>query len=241
MTSDHILSNRLLVRILIAISLMALLMIGMTIGGHMLGKTLAREDFTDETSPLHLIVGQDVLKLPANMLRFASERQSGRQDAVHLALVWPGLQGYSQENAALFTDKNSTDSVIFAEFSQSIMSRDMSGRLEPIYKRLFTGKESPGPGGLTIHELDPKSGYGSEQILTAERKGERPYVVRCILPRDGAPSSSADCQRDIHVGRDLTLLYRFSSRLLDHWADIDKAMVAFADRAIESGNGTQVP
>jgi hypothetical protein len=131
--------------------------------------------------------------------------------------------------------------VIFAEFSQSIMSRDMSGRYEPIYKRLFTDVERPGPGGLTIHEFDPKSGYGSEHILTAERKGEPPYVVRCILPRDGAPSSSADCQRDVHVGRDLTLLYRFSSRLLDQWADIDKAMVDFANRAIESGNGTQAP
>ena len=104
------------------------------------------------------------------------------------------------------------------------MSRDMSGRLEPIYQHLFEGKPEPGPAGLERHAMKKNSGYGEEVFLTAGRATDAPYVVRCLIPSATAASTTSDCQRDIHMGRDLVVLYRFSSQLLPQWKAIDTAV-----------------
>jgi hypothetical protein len=144
------------------------------------------------------------------------------------------MQGFTRDNARVFTDSAMTDRLIFAEFSQSVMSRDMSGRLEPIYKRLFVGSPEAATGGLVLHRLNPKSGFGSETILTARLGNGENYVVRCILPTAGQSSTSADCQRDIHVGQDLTLLYRFSSKRLAEWSSLNAAMMKFARERVHN-------
>ena len=107
------------------------------------------------------------------------------------------------------------------------MSRDMSGRLEPIYTQVFDGPASAGPNGLTRHGVKATSSYAGETFLVAERKGEPPYVVRCLEPAANDASTSADCQRDIHAGKDLVVLYRFSRNLLPQWREIDEAVEGF--------------
>jgi hypothetical protein len=114
------------------------------------------------------------------------------------------------------------------------MSRDMSGRLGPIYSRLFRGEPEAGPAGLIAHHLDAKSGFGKEVVLTGMTRTGGLYVVRCLLPKTPAEATTADCQRDIHVGRDLTLLYRFSSRLLPQWETLDARLQAFAGNHIQN-------
>jgi hypothetical protein len=42
-----------------------------------------------------------------------------------------------------------------------------------------------------------------------------------MMPTDETRSTSADCQRDIHIGSDLSVLYRFSSRLLPQWQGME--------------------
>jgi hypothetical protein len=48
--------------------------------------------------------------------------------------------------------------------------------------------------------------------------------VRCLLPDTPAAATSGDCQRDIAVGQDLSVLYRFSSARLPDWRALDKAV-----------------
>ncbi|MNL64195.1 hypothetical protein D3C87_1883880 [compost metagenome] len=107
------------------------------------------------------------------------------------------------------------------------MSRDMSGRLEPIYTQVFEGAASPGPNGLTRHGVKASSSYAGEAFFIAQRQGEPAYVVRCLEPDANEASTSADCQRDIHVGKDLVVLYRFSRNLLPQWREIDNAVGGF--------------
>jgi hypothetical protein len=232
-TDESLISNRFLFRLTATIGVMAVLTALISVVGKNYGDELSLGGHTASTEIQHVIVGQDVIALPANVIRFESQRHSGPADAVSVYLSWPRMEGYSHANALAFSNPANAEALVFADFSQSVMSRDMSGRLEPIYEKLFTGEPRLGPAGLSIHDLSEKSGFGDEKLLTGKTKTGAVYAVRCILPKSRAHATAADCQRDIHVGRDLTLLYRFSSNLLPQWEKIDAAMLKFASGHIK--------
>lgn len=230
--SESLISNRMLFRVTVVIGLLAALASGLSVAGKWLGDDLVLGGNTDSTTAYRIVVGQDALTLPANAIRFEMQRKNGRAEAVSIHLTWPGLEGYSRSNAAAFSDPRRADRLIFAEFSQSVMSRDMSGRVDPIYSKLFIGDPAAGPAGLEVHSLSRKSGFGDEKLLTGLLPDGDTYAVRCLMPTPGQPSTSADCLRDVRVGRDLTMLYRFSATLLPQWKEIDTAMQDFARRHI---------
>jgi hypothetical protein len=226
---EPLISNRLLFRITLVIGLLAGLASALSIAGRRLGEELVRGSNSDSRENYQIVIGQDALALPANVIRFDAQRKSGRAESVSIYLSWPELEGYSRSNAANFSDPHRSDRLIFAEFSQSVMSRDMSGRVDPIYSKLFSGEPTKGPAGLAVHTLSKKSGFGDERLLTATLPDGGIYAVRCLLPVDGQPATSADCLRDVRVGRDLTMLYRFSSALLPQWREIDRSIRDFAE------------
>jgi hypothetical protein len=230
--SEALISNRMLLRITAVIGLLAALTSALSIVGTWLGDGLALGGNTPSQEIHHIIVGQDVLALPANVIRFETQRRTGPAESVSIHLSWPGLEGYDLSNAATFSDPNRSDRLIFAEFSQSVMSRDMSGRVEPIYSRLFTGETETGPAGLVIHSLSRKSGFGDERLLTGTLPDGGVYAVRCLIPSETRNATSADCLRDVAIGRDLTLLYRFSSTLLPQWREIDVAIRTYASKRL---------
>ena len=90
------------------------------------------------------------------------------------------------------------------------MSRDMSGRFEPIYRALIVKPGNAGPGAASCFiGFNEKSGYMNEVLAVAERTdGRRPFVARCLSGPE-AEESLAPCERDIQVGDDLSLSYRF--------------------------------
>ena len=53
------------------------------------------------------------------------------------------------------------------------------------------------------------------------------FVARC-LDGESAAESLAPCERDIHVGNDLSLSYRFPKELLGDWQKLDAAIRAKA-------------
>ena len=118
------------------------------------------------------------------------------------------------------------------------MSRDMSGRFEPIYSHLIDPTPHPFANGMTLHKLRADTGYGDEVLLTAPRAGDPDYVVRCLLPASPEFTTSGDCQRDIKVGRDLSVLYRFSSRHLAEWEHIDAAIAQFVETRLVNRSAT---
>ncbi|OBZ96396.1 membrane protein [Pararhizobium polonicum] len=206
---------------------LAALTAAISLAGRWYGDRLALAGHTTSTEANDIFIGQDHLRLPSNVIRFEQQRITGIAERADLYLTWPGLQGYTDETRARFNDVNHPESLIFLDISQSTMSRDMSGRIEPIYQHLFEGAPLPGPAGLVRHDMKANSGYGQEVFFTANRDSDTPYAVRCILPATPDLSTSADCQRDIHAGRDLVVLYRFSSQLLPQWQAIDSAVVTF--------------
>ncbi|CDN48046.1 hypothetical protein [Neorhizobium galegae] len=227
-----LLSNRFLYRLAAVIAVLALLTVAISVGGHLFGQRIALAGHIDSREEFPIQIGQDKLKLPANTIRFRDQRQAGVTERVDLYLTWPELEGYSAGLRSRFDDVAQSSSLIFLQLSQSTMSRDMSGRLEPIYSKLFDGAPQQAAFGLTLHRLRADSGYGSEVVLTGQVGGAPDYAVRCVLPTPGDKATSGDCQRDIHIGQDLTVLYRFSSVLLRDWQHIDAAVRLFVENRL---------
>jgi hypothetical protein len=224
-----LISNSFLTKLTVATSVVALLTIGVSIAGKWYGRSIASGQHTESTAPKDIFIGPDHLRLPENVIRSPEQRVSGEAEQVNVALQWPAMLGYSAQNAAAFIDSSSATSLIFITYSQSTMTRDMSGRVAPIYSRLFEGLAEPGPNGLTLHHFRKGSGYGDEVLLTDPNGGQTPFAVRCVLPASPLDATSADCQRDIHLGQDLNVEYRFSSTLLSSWKTLDADVSTFTN------------
>ena len=236
-----LLSNRFLTRLTIGVAVLAGLTLAISLTGRMLGERIALAGHTEKTDAVDIVIGQDQIRLPANTIRFEEQRQTGRAERVDLYLTWPELTGYSDEERARFNDANRPESLIFLNLSQSTMSKDMSGRLGPIYSHLFDDRPEPGPAGLTQQRLKANSGYGEEVFFTGILPDGSDYAVRCMMPSDESQSTSADCQRDIHIGRDLSVLYRFSSRLLPQWQAMEARVRDYLGQSfIEDGRAVSV-
>lgn len=182
---------------------------------------------TADRSLVRLTIGDETLTIPANMLRFASARAGGLADHADLALLWPNLEGYSDDNAAAFMDGAISPNIIYATVSPRDSELDSTGRLDAIYSRLFVGKPVAGPAGLVGRTLGPDSGYDGE-IVYFSPSDAQPFVARC--PQATTPDIPATCIRDIHVGRALTLLYRFDKARLTDWRALDAATRNLADK-----------
>ena len=114
------------------------------------------------------------------------------------------------------------------------MSRDMSGRVAPIYKDLIIQPGIDGPAGLKMHGFLEKTGYLGELMVLGMREGAQPFAARC-LAGEAARETVAACERDIHVGDHLSLTYRFSKDLLTQWRQLDAAVLALARRLMVTG------
>lgn len=230
-----LLSNALLLKVTSAIAGLALLTAGISYAGHWYGERLSLAGHTDSQQVFSISIGSDMLQVPANMIRFREQRASGAAERLNVYLTWPDMQGYSQANRARFDQLDLANQLIFIELSQATMSRDMSGRLEPIYSRLFEGEPKAVGYGLVQHSLRADSGYAGEALFTASRPAKPDYVVRCVLPQaQSTEPSSGDCQRDIHIGSGLTVLYRFSATLLPDWEPIDRAIETFVQSRLST-------
>jgi hypothetical protein len=224
-----LLSTAFVYRLAAAVLLLAALTIAIAVGGRWLGQRLSLAGHTTSTQLFNITIGEDSLQLAANTIRFPSERVDGVTERVDLYLTFPQMQGYTDANRLSFNDISRSSSLVFLQLTQGTMSRDMSGRLEPIYSHLMEGKPFAGPHGLIAHRLRADAGYGGVVLLTAPRPGMPDYVVRCLLPTTPEKATSGDCQRDVKVGNDLSLLYRFSSTQLGDWDHIDAALQTFVE------------
>jgi hypothetical protein len=227
-------SSGFIYRLTAAVAVLAALTVAISVGGRSLGQHISLAGHTDSTRQIAITIGDDSVRLSANTIRFPSERMDGAAERIDLYLTWPQMQGYSEANRLRFNDISQSSTLIFLQLSQSTMSRDMSGRMDPIYSHLIEGLPFAGPHGLTAHHLRADAGYGGEVLLTAARIGKPDFVVRCLLPTAPDKATSGDCQRDIKVGKDLSVLYRFSSTLLSDWEHIDAAVQTFVESRLDN-------
>jgi hypothetical protein len=208
--------------------------LGISVGGKWLGRSIALAGHTDDTSPRAVVIGNNLISAPANTIRFDRQRRNGAAERLDLYLRWPELDGYSNAARDDFNHARGARNILFLSFEERIMSRDMSGRLEPIYASMLVQPGTKGPGGTTLYAFDAKSGYLNEVLAVAALPDGQAFVARCLVG-ESAAESLAPCERDIHVGDNLSLSYRFPRELLGDWRTLDTAIRAKAASMLRTG------
>lgn len=221
-------------KIFYAFLALALLSLALNFGGKWLGRSMAMGGHSDDTTLREIVVGNDVILAPANMIRFAHARRDGVAARLDLYLRWPDMDGYSPVARDAFNNIDGKRQIIFLSLEERMMSRDMSGRLEPIYSSLIVQPGKLGENGVTIYDFTAGSGYLSEVLAVAARPGKKPFVARCLTGKS-ASESLAPCVRDIDVGGNLSLTYRFPRELLAEWPALEAAIIAKAAELLKTG------
>jgi len=216
-----------LLRVFYVFAVLAVLSFGISVGGKWLGRSIALAGHTDDPTVREIVIGNNVIAAPANTIRFERQRHDGVATRLDLYLRWPQLDGYTNAARDDFNNTNGARNILFLSFEERMMSRDMSGRLEPIYGPMLVRPGLAGPGGLTLYAFTEKSGYLDEVLAVAAENTGEAFVARC-LAGESATESLAPCERDIHVGDILSLTYRFPRELLGDWQRLDKAIRAKA-------------
>jgi hypothetical protein len=195
--------------------------------GRWLGPAISLGGYSDDPTPREIVIGNNVLSVPANAIRFEEARHDGVAPRLDLYLRWPDLTGYSSSARDDFNNKDDRRDILFLSFEPQAMSRDMGGRFDPIYRSLVVEPGSAGENGLTLYDFRPDTGYLNEMLAVASRPKGEPFVARCLV---GAPArdSLAPCQRDVLIGDELSLNYRFPRELLGDWRSLDAAVTAKA-------------
>jgi hypothetical protein len=226
--------SALMTRVFIGFSMLALVSFALFCAGKWFGSEIALAGYADDPTPREIVIGNDVLVAPSNMIRFERARRDGIASRLDLYMRWPQMDGYSREASATFNNLDGSRSIVFLGFEERMMSRDMSGRFAPIYDSLIAKPGRPGPSGITFYDFIAKSGYLGEMLAVAQRPGEDPFVARCLTGQS-AEESLAPCERDIQVGGNLSLTYRFAAHLLSDWRRLDAAVAAKAADLLRTG------
>ncbi|KUM28447.1 hypothetical protein AU467_11505 [Mesorhizobium loti] len=221
-------------RVFYAFAALALLSVAISVGGKWLGRSIAMAGYSDDTTVRQVVMGNNVISVPANFIRFDQARRDGIASRLDLYLRYPEMDGYSTAARDDF-NHTTTRKIVFLSFEPRMMSRDMSGRFAPIYGALIVKPGTPGPGGTTLYGFTEKSGYLNEVLAVADRPGKDPFVARC-LSGPSAEESLAPCERDIQVGDDLSLTYRFPRELLGNWQALDAAIATKVAGILKSGH-----
>ena len=178
---------------------------------------------TDSQTLVALSVGGQKFHIPANYIPYGSARKGGVLTQLKLTALLPDLQGYSVGEAPAFSS-DSTDSRVLNINLRAQPILDEQGRLDRIYLPQVEDRDgAPGPYGLTQYTFKANSSYRDEELFVGP-SGEGPVVFRCTKPLsdDVAPA----CLRDMPLGTNLALSYRFKRKHLADWRDIDAGVRA---------------
>lgn len=209
------------------VGLAALSLLIMIVGRHF-GTAIVMAGNTEDASLRRIAIGDETLLVPANTIRFSAARHDGPASRIELYVHWPDMQGYSLATRDDFDGLGGRRRILFLTILPREMTRDMSGRFDPIYSHLIESQGKEDPSGLTAYRFVPSSGYLDEELLVA-RTGDAdpPFVARCLLDR-ASTGAFAGCERDIQFGENLEMRYRFPRGLLGDWKALDEAVRLFA-------------
>ncbi len=224
--------NQFFVRVFVVFAALAAISLLLSLVGKYLGHTIQMAGHSSETAVHQIHIGNNTLTVPANMIRFDRQRGDGVLPKLDLYLRWPDLSGYTDASRDDFNHVGDSKKILFLSFQERSMSRDMSGRLMPIYQHLIAQPGTAGPAGLSVHAFKPISGYSDEVLVVGQRDNNRSFVARCLNELSGK-QVMADCERDVHLGNELSLLYRFPKEMLGDWRSLDAAVQSAANRFLQ--------
>lgn len=212
-------------------AILLVLSIGLYALGSIFGTKMADAGHSASTERHEIVISNDVLSVPENMIRFSEQRIAGIASRLDLYAHWPTRAGYSRETAALFneTDPGKAE-LVFISLRPRDRVLEMRDRLGPVYQKALEAEERIVHDGLTIRRLKPELGYTDEILAYAARPGmaSGEFVARCQTASQ-QPLLAA-CETELFVGRSLEAQVRFPAHMLDQW----RTMAADLNRFLQS-------
>lgn len=187
-----------------------------------------RTEFTANTQKLEIVIGKDVVRVPANHVRFAHQRDSSTADQLNLVYLFPQTIGYLETQKAAFNAAENDSTLVHITLRKRELSFDMSRRLQPIYTQLFEGASQTGPDGLVMQPLRPGTGYDGEMLAISQNTTKQ-WVARCQTQES---NMRPVCIRDVFVGQELSALYSFPLHMLKDWRRIENTTQEFLKSVI---------
>lgn len=185
------------------------------------GDGISRGGHSVSNEKLEIVLGNEVLHVPENFIRYSHQRRRGLHQKLELYIHWPSLSGYADDLSEAFNESSEYSNLIFVTLEKRSMAYDMSGRISSIYKRFFVGDPAPYSAGLVQQSLSAEGGFIDEDLYYAAGS-PYPFATRCV--RENSKVGTPYCLRDIHISKDISVTYRFHKRLLPDWISIDKKL-----------------
>jgi hypothetical protein len=217
----------------------ALLMIGffsimISVSGRVFGGKVMLGGNSVNTETHEIVIANAVLNVPENYIRHSDQRSPGVKAELDLYAVLPSFEGYSAKNKAFFNNEQKGPSqLLFITIEPQQMSRDMSGRFDPIYRQLIEPTpENTATEGLESYTFKKdRAIFANERLFVGARGKDRPFVARCISGVDG-DQAIAPCERDVFLANDLSVKYRFPFWLLKNYRTLDAQVLGLIGKMI---------
>ena len=74
-----------------------------SLAGRKIGSEIAMGGHTDSLALHEIVIGNDVLSLPANMIRYPEQRRDGIAHRLDLYARWPNLSGFTRDSRPIST------------------------------------------------------------------------------------------------------------------------------------------
>ena len=199
--------------------LVFLLLVALGLGGgvYWVKSRIATHGFTEVAETRQFIIGNDVLEIPLNLMRLASQREQTVLKQADLVMFAGDGSGFTNDNAGAFLRPDRAQDLIFITVTQRELHLEMNDRLQPIYSKLLSTFTADGPAGLVIKPFRQGTGYDGEE-LAISTAANRPWVARC---QKAGNVQYPNCMRDFFIGSGLTLRFRFARVLLPQWQAVE--------------------
>jgi hypothetical protein len=188
----------------------------------------ARPDPTAATRRVHLSVGGKQFLIPANYIVYSSERQGGPHHRLTLAALIPDFRGYSRAEAQQFADDSARSRVVHLRIWADALALSERAQLQRVLLTFVKSTSGQaGPFGLTRYRFRGDNGYRGQDLFVGVYNGQT-VVLRCW--RTAGTNQAPDCMRDLRLGRNVVLSYRFKRSYLGQWRQIAQGVLQLLAR-----------
>ncbi|MCU0830331.1 MAG: hypothetical protein MUC58_02230 [Rhizobiaceae bacterium] len=208
-------------RVLVALGVLS---VAISLAGRHYGGQIRLGGNTVSTELREVVIADAVFSVPENLIRHRDQRVDGVAARLDLYVLWPSMSGYTLADRQAFETGDDADrKLIFISIEPQQMSRDMTGRLEPIYRQLVEPLPAVSPfDGLDAYRFRADHAIFSNEVLYVGRS-DTPFVARCIEGRLSETISAA-CERDIVTDGGISVKYRFPQDLLTEHLALDQGL-----------------
>lgn len=210
-------------------AILAFLSLALFAFGKTYGERMALAGHSTDVTPIEVVIGNDVMSVPLNMVRLPEHRQNGLTDTISLYVHWPTKQGFTLEQAEAFNNTGAKGAeIVFLSFKVRDRFLAMNERFEPVYTKAITGPRRTIHNGLNVQALMPSLGYNDEILVWADaRNSIHPsFIARCANAE--LETFIAPCETDLFIGQSLEMKARFPQQMLKRWPTLKRELVAFA-------------